>query len=42
VQWHPELLPLAKPQQRLFAALAEAARGARAPAERPELSPSLR
>ena len=40
VQWHPELLPLAKPQQRLFAALAEAARGARAPVEGPALSPS--
>jgi putative glutamine amidotransferase len=28
VQWHPELLVLARPQQRLFAALAEAARTA--------------
>ncbi len=26
VQWHPELLPFRKPQQRLFQALAEAAR----------------
>jgi putative glutamine amidotransferase len=31
VQWHPELLVWKKPQQRLFAALAEAARGAELP-----------
>jgi putative glutamine amidotransferase len=31
VQWHPELLVWKKPQQRLFAALAEAAREATAP-----------
>ncbi len=30
VQWHPELLVMRRPQQRLFAALAEAARGPRA------------
>jgi putative glutamine amidotransferase len=29
VQWHPELLVFTKPQQRIFAALAEAAREAR-------------
>jgi putative glutamine amidotransferase len=33
VQWHPELLVWKKPQQRLFAALAEASRRARAPLE---------
>lgn len=33
VQWHPELLVWKKPQQRLFAALAHAAREARAPLE---------
>jgi putative glutamine amidotransferase len=31
VQWHPELLVWKKPQQRLFAALAEAARGIELP-----------
>jgi putative glutamine amidotransferase len=31
VQWHPELLVWKKPQQRLFAALTEAAREASAP-----------
>lgn len=34
VQWHPELLPFSKPQQRLFRALVEAAR----PADRPALA----
>lgn len=33
VQWHPELLVWKKPQQRLFAALAEASRRAHAPLE---------
>ncbi|HST93455.1 MAG TPA: gamma-glutamyl-gamma-aminobutyrate hydrolase family protein [Microvirga sp.] len=33
VQWHPELLVWKKPQQRLFAALAEAARQVQAPLE---------
>ncbi|RDI61941.1 gamma-glutamyl-gamma-aminobutyrate hydrolase family protein [Microvirga subterranea] len=33
VQWHPELLVWKKPQQRLFAALAEASREAHAPLE---------
>ncbi|MCB5174425.1 MULTISPECIES: gamma-glutamyl-gamma-aminobutyrate hydrolase family protein [Microvirga] len=33
VQWHPELLVWKKPQQRLFAALTEASKNARAPLE---------
>jgi putative glutamine amidotransferase len=35
VQWHPELLVFTRPQQRIFAALAEAARTANAHGQAP-------
>jgi putative glutamine amidotransferase len=38
VQWHPELLVFTRPQQRIFAALAEAARAAKEHAQAPVAS----